>query len=127
MSKHRMQRVDSLLTEVLSEVVMREVKDPRLPNLITITKVETSNDLHYAKVYFSVIGGEQEKKIAQEVLDQAAGYIAVVASKKVVLRYFPALTFKLDTSIEKHSRIDEILNKIQNEQNSRQSPSDDNT
>lgn len=121
MTKHRMERINSLLTEVLSEVIMREVKDPRLPSLITVTKVETSNDLRYCKVYFSVIGSKEDRNLALEVLEDAAGYIAIQASKKVSLRYFPSLTFKLDTSIEKHSRIDELLSQIEQEKSSRNS------
>lgn len=119
MSKHRIERINSLLTEVLSEVIQREVKDPRLPSLITVTKVEVSNDLRFAKVYISVIGSNEDKALALEVLEDAAGYIGIAASKKVVLRYFPSLSFKLDTSIEKHSRIDALLHQIEEEKSSR--------
>ncbi len=119
MTERRVQRINSLLVEVLSEVIRQNVKDPRLPPLITITKVETAPDLRFAKVYVSVIGPEQDKILAVKVLEDAAGFIAVQASKKVVLRYFPSLTFKLDTSIEKHLRVDEILHKIHEEKNTR--------
>ena len=122
----RIERVNSLLQEVISEVIMREVKDPRLPGLITITKVEVSPDLHYAKVFFSMIGGtDAQKAIALQILQEAAGYIAVTASKKVVLRYFPSLTFKIDDSMEKHQRIDDLLRKIDEEKNIRKSQSDE--
>jgi len=122
----RLERVNSLLVEVISEVVMREVKDPRLPGLITITKVETSPDLHYAKVFFSMVGGsDKDKQVALTILQEAAGYIAVTASKKVVLRYFPQLTFKIDDSMEKHQRIDDLLKKIEEEKNQRKTQSHD--
>jgi len=119
MTKHRIERINSLLQEVVSEVVMRDMKDPRLPPLVSITKVDTSADLHHAVVHVSVIGEAAKKNLAVEVLNDAAGYIAILASKKVSLRYFPSLTFKLDTSIEKHFRIDELLSKIQEEKNTR--------
>lgn len=115
----RIERVNSLLVEVIAEVVMREVKDPRIPGLITITRVETSPDLRQAKVFFSIIGSEKEKKTALQVLQEAAGFISLTASKKVVLRFFPQLTFKIDDTLEKHQRIDDLLKKIDDEKNSR--------
>lgn len=121
----RIERVNSLLVEVIAEVVMREVKDPRVPGLITITRVETSPDLRQAKVFFSVIGDDKQKKIALQVLQDAAGFIAMTASKKVVLRFFPQLSFKIDDTLDKHQRIDDLLKKIEDEKNARQSPSDD--
>lgn len=115
----RIERVNSLLVEVIAEVVMREVKDPRIPGLITITRVETSPDLRQAKVYFSIIGSDKEKKTALQVLQDAAGFISMTASKKVVLRFFPQLTFKIDDTLEKHQRIDDLLKKIDDEKNTR--------
>lgn len=120
----RIERVNSLLVEVIAEVVMREVKDPRIPGLITITKVETSPDLRQAKVYFSLIGSEKEKKTALQILQDAAGFISMTASKKVVLRFFPQLTFKIDDTMEKHQRIDDLLKKIDDEKNARNQDSE---
>lgn len=115
----RGERINSLLTEVIAEVILRDVKDPRLPRLVSITHVDVSADLRFAKVYVSVIGNEQEKKQALEVLTDAAGFIAVHASKKVVMRYFPSLTFKIDDSVEKHEKIDKLLSQIEEEKNAR--------
>lgn len=116
----RTKRLNSLLQEVISEVIHKDVKDPRLHPLISITQVDISNDLQHAKVYISVIGTQAEKEASLSLLQSAAGFIAVTASKKVVMRYFPALTFKLDTSIEQHLHIDSLLYKIHQEQASRQ-------
>jgi ribosome-binding factor A len=115
----RVERVNSLLVEVISEVVMREIKDPRLPSLITITRVEVAPDLRTAKVYFSLIGPDKDKLLALKLLQDAAGYIASSASKKVVLRFFPKLTFNIDDTLEKHQRIDTLLRKIDTEKNTR--------
>jgi ribosome-binding factor A len=123
----RVERVNSLLVEVIAEVVMREVKDPRIPGLITITRVEISPDLRQAKVFFSVIGDEKTKKLTLQILQEAAGYIAITASKKVVLKYFPQLTFKIDDTLEKHQRIDDLLKKIEDEKNARSPESSDGT
>ena len=123
MTKKRVERLNSLLKEVISEVVMKDVRNPHVAGLVTITRVEISSDIKHAKVFISVIGSEQEKNDTLDALQSAAGFIAVHASKKVVLRYFPVLTFKLDTSVDKHLRIDAILNQIHEEQKTRQPPS----
>lgn len=119
MVKNRTDRLNSLLKEVISEVITREVRDPRVAQLVTITQVEISKDLQHAKVSISVIGSQQEKQQTISTLQAAAGFIAILASKKVVMRYFPALTFKLDSSVDDHFRIDELLDKIHDEQKSR--------
>ena len=119
MSTRRVSRLNSLLREVLSEVVTREISNPNISSLITITRAEITPDLHYAKVYFSVIGTDKEKKETHEALSSAAGYIAVLASKKVVMRHFPELTFILDEGIESQMKIDQILRDLEEEKQTR--------
>ena len=124
MPKKRVDRLNSLLKEVISEVVTKDVRNPKVAPFVTITSVEISPDLQHAKVFISVIGTDQQKSDTIEALQSAAGFIAIHASKKVVLRYFPALSFKLDTSVDEHLRIDAILNKIHEEQRTRKSNGD---
>ncbi|HSW72213.1 MAG TPA: 30S ribosome-binding factor RbfA, partial [Chlamydiales bacterium] len=83
------------------------------------TRVEITPDLHYAKVFISVIGSDAEKQKTIEGLQQAAAFIAITASKKMTIRYFPALTFKLDTSVDAHLKIEKILGEIENERKNR--------
>ncbi len=108
----RTDRLNSLLKEVLSEVIRKDVKNPHIHDLFTITQVDISSDLSSAKVLVSVIANQQEKETTLRALQSAAGFIAVNASKKVTLRHFPQLIFKLDNSAEKHLQIDQILAKI---------------
>jgi ribosome-binding factor A len=89
--------------------------------LVSVTQVEITSDLHYAKVYISVIGDQKIKEETIKALQSAAGFIAIHSSKKVVMRYFPNLTFMLDTSVDKQSRIDEVLGRIREEKKSRKS------
>jgi len=117
----RVERLNSLLKEVISEVIKRDVGNPHVAVLITITKVDVSKDLHNAKVYVSVIGTEAQRKETLQALKSAAGFISAQASKKVVLRYFPHLTFLLDSSVEQQLKIDSLLEKIHDEQQSRHS------
>src|SRR5690348_7157636 len=112
MKKNRLSRVNSLLKEVIFEVIQKEVRNPHVNLFVTVTEVETSADLHHAKVFVSLIGTEAEKVKVLQALESAAGFIAVHASKKVELRYFPALTFRIDRSAEEHIRIQTILSDL---------------
>lgn len=120
MAVKRTDRLNSLLKEVISEVITRDVRNPHVNELLTVTRVEISKDLHYAKVYVSVIGTDQAKAETISALQSAAGFIAVNASKKVVMRYFPSLTFKLDDSVDKHMRIEAILAEIKQKEESQE-------
>lgn len=126
MKKNRLERINSLLKEVIFEVIHKEVKNPHINTFITVTQVDTSADLHHATVSISLIATDAEKTKILQALQSAAGFIAVNASKKVELRYFPKLMFKLDKGLEEHMRIQEILGKIEQERNSRpEAPQDD--
>jgi ribosome-binding factor A len=120
MTKLRTDRLNSLLKEVIAEVIYNDVRNPHLTKFVSVTRVEITKDLHYAKVYISVLGTEQDKRDSLLALQSAAGFIAVHASKKVVMRYFPELTFKLDDSLDKHIRIQELLGEISAERESRE-------
>jgi ribosome-binding factor A len=118
---NRVKRLNSLLREVLTEVITKEVKDPRVAPFITVTGVEISKDLHHAKVYVSIIDDDKERCNTLEALDSAAGFIGVSASKKVTLRYFPTLTFKLDNTVDAQMRIDSLIDQVHREEEKRPS------
>lgn len=122
MAVQRKDRLNSLLKEVISEIIRREVRNPHVNELVTVTRVDITKDLHFAKVHVSVIGTPEQKSETLAALQSAAGFIAVQSSKQVVMRYFPALTFKLDDSVEKHMRIEDLLGKIAAEKNTRSEP-----
>ncbi|BBI18326.1 MULTISPECIES: 30S ribosome-binding factor RbfA [unclassified Neochlamydia] len=119
MAKQRTDRLNSLLKEVISDVIRKDVRNPHVNELMTVTRVEITKDLHHAKVFVSVIGNQEEKDQTIHALETAAGFVAVTASKKVVMRYFPELHFKLDDSVDKHMRIEQLLEKISSERESR--------
>lgn len=119
MPKQRTDRLNSLLKEVISDVIRKDVRNPHVNELLTVTRVEITKDLHHAKVFVSVIGNEEQKVETIKALQNAAGFIAVTSSKKVVMRYFPELHFKLDDSVDKHMRIEKILGEISSERESR--------
>ncbi len=121
----RTKRINSLLKEVLTEVIKDNVRNPNVSTLFTITSVDITKDLTLAKVYLSVIGTEIERQLTFEALQSASGFISVLASKKVTLRYFPTLIFKLDTSVDQHMKIDSLLKKINLEKEARNSNNPD--
>ena len=125
MKKQRLERLNSLLREVIAEVIQMEVRNPKIAHFTTVTRVEISPDLHHGKVFISVIGTPAEKQATIEALESAASFIALHSSKKMVIRYFPALTFFLDDSVEKYAKIEQILQTIQEEQSSRKQNSSD--
>ena len=123
MGERRTAKLNSLLKQVIDEVIRRDVRNPHInAQMTTVTGVDISKDLHHAKVYVSVIGTAEVKEQTLQALQSAAGFIATHASKKVVLRYFPALTFKIDDSVDKQMRIDAILDEIHKEQEKRTYP-----
>lgn len=115
----RTERLNSLLKEVISEVIRSDVRNPQVAEFTTVTEVNISKDLHHAKVYISVIGTEKERTETIEALESAAGFIGVLTSKKVTMRHFPSLTFRLDSSVDKQLKIDSLLKKIHAEEESR--------
>lgn len=117
----RTDRLNSLLKEVIAEVITKEVRNPLVGEFTTVARVDISKDLRHAKVYVSVIGDEAVRRGTVEALQSAAGFIAVKSSKKVVMRHFPELLFRLDDSVDKHIRIQELLSEIDSENERRNS------
>ena len=117
--KLRIDRLNSLLREVISDVISREVRNPHVAKLMTVTRVEVSKDLSYGKVYVSVMGTEEEKTATLAALNSAAGFIAVHSSREIVIRHFPVLSFRLDDTVDKQMRIDSLLSKIHAEEQRR--------
>lgn len=119
MNSKRISRLNSLLREVISEVIVKDVRNPNISQFTTVTSVEITSDLKTAKVLISVLGTDEERAQTIKALNQAAGFISVHASKKIIIRYFPTLTFELDTSVDKLMKIDKILSEIKKEKESR--------
>jgi ribosome-binding factor A len=112
MSTRRMARVNDLIRRAIGEIILREVRDPRLSGLLSVTRVETSPDLRYAKVFVSLMGSDEEKRQAEDGLAAASGFLRRGLGDRVVLRYIPQLTFCLDDSIEKGSRMLELIKQV---------------
>jgi len=106
----RLERVQELLKEVISEV-MRELKDPRV-GFATITDVVMSADLRHAKIYVSILGSDQEQDETMKGLNNARGFIRREISKNIRLKHIPDITFHFDESIERGVRVVHIINEV---------------
>ncbi len=112
MANRRIDRVNELLRAEISELISREIKDPRLTGLISVTEVETSADLRHAKVFVSVFGREEERQSSLEALRSATGFVRREVAQRVTFRYMPELEFHLDTSLEHGDRIMQLLKQV---------------
>lgn len=110
----RQKRISELLKEELGKLLLREARDPRLDG-VTVTHVEVSPDLNYARVYISLIGDEEEKEEALDALKHAGGYLRREIAERLELRRVPQLNFRLDRSIERGQRVLNLLNQIEEE------------
>ena len=103
--------LDNLIKEGNDLYISTELKNPHLTGLISVTKVKTTPDLRFARVYVSMIN-EKNRKQNLSILKQSSGFIRSGIAKKVNLRTTPELVFEFDESIEYGSKIDEILKDI---------------
>jgi ribosome-binding factor A len=102
----RSRRVAQQIQRALSELIRRDVRDPRL-GMVTLTEVRMSNDLSYAKVYYSVLGGDREQ--AQEILDGAADMLRGPLGRSLGIRHSPELRFVPDELIESGARLSALI------------------
>ena len=116
---HRIERLNSLLRQEISDLLQREIKDPRLGTFVTITAVEVSPDLSFAKVMVSRLGTESEKKETMAALTAASGYIRHELGERMKARRIPELSFRLDDTMEKADRVLRIMDRLEEEEKSK--------
>jgi len=108
MTTHRMESVGRELQEVIAELLRTEIDDP-LIGFVTVTDVEMSPDLKHARVYFSVLGDEEDKRDTGRGLRRAAKRLRGLIAERMELRYVPELRFILDETAEQAARIEALL------------------
>ncbi len=112
----RIDRVNELLRLEISQVLARQIKDPRLSGVITITEVRAAPDLRNALVLLSVMGDQEAKETALAGIESAAKFLRRELRGRLTLRYVPFLRFALDDSLEHADRLIGIMNQIQESQ-----------
>ena len=108
----RLSRVGETIRAEISEMLLRDLKDPRI-GLVTITEVVMSPDLRHAKVYFSRIGTHSESEESLAGLTKASGYIRRELGRRLKLKFAPELRFLHDDSLETGARISDLLREIE--------------
>jgi ribosome-binding factor A len=122
-NQYRQEKLGELIAEELSDLLRTRMKDPRV-GFASITHVEVSGDLRHAKIFVSVLGSEDEQAATIQALKHATGFLRHELASRLVLRYMPALVFKLDTSIEKGTRILQIIRELEQDQTIRGGPNE---
>lgn len=107
--KGRSYRVAEEIKKEVSQILQNELKDPRLTGFLSVTDVDVTNDLGYARVYVSIYGSEEERSLSLKALNNAIGFVRTEIGKRIRLRHVPELSFHLDKSIEYGAHISEIL------------------
>lgn len=105
---HRSRRIEGELQRVLSELVRREIRDPRVGS-ITITDVRVSPDLKQAKVFYTLFGADRDATEVQTGLDGAARYLRGLAGRALKLRVAPALVFRADEQLAAGVRLNSLI------------------
>jgi ribosome-binding factor A len=108
----RRERVAEQIREELSDILQHQLSDPRM-GWITVTRVEMSPDLCYAKAFVSIYGPEKDRLASLRVLEHAAGFIRAELGRRVRLRQTPEVQFREDDSIEQTQRIHDILSRTE--------------
>ena len=111
----RTERLNDLLREEISEVLQHQVRDPRLGGLLSITRVDISPDMRYAKVFVSVLGGDEDMDKALESMGRAQGFFRRELAHRLNMRRTPLLSFHRDDSIAEGARVLEIMGKVEKE------------
>lgn len=110
-NSNRMDKINEEIKRELSVIIDNDLKNPNITGMISVTKVKTSPDLRYAKVYISLLNCKN-KKDTLDGLKNASGFMRSAIAKTINLRYTPELSFEIDDSMEYGEKIENILKEI---------------
>ena len=113
-NNNRLNRIDEELKKELSNIISYELENSKITGMISVTKVKTTPDLRYSKVYVSILNSKNKKETLLGI-KQASGYIRSKIATRINLRITPELVFELDESLEYGAKIDSIIESISND------------
>ena len=114
MSQLRVEKLQELMKQEISQIILRELKDPRI-GFVTVTQVEVTGDLREANVYVGLMGNEKQVEDCWKGLQSSLGYIRREIGKRIRLRFTPELAFALDKSLDYSAHIQELLLQVSRE------------
>ncbi len=115
MANVKIQKLEKQIERELSHILLNDVNDDI--GFITITGVDLTKDLSFAKIYYSVLGNEDKKAAVAKNLDKAKGFMRTMLGTRVQMRKLPELIFSFDESIEYGNKIDKLIVKIKETEN----------
>jgi len=115
MNEKRINRISEEVKKVVSDLLFREIKDPRISGLPSVNRVVVTKDLNTAKIYISVLGSDEEKANTIKGLENAKGFIRNEIGKRISLRHVPEPVFYLDKSIEEALYMTQLIEKVNKE------------
>ncbi len=115
MGQLRMERVQELMKQEISNIILEDVKDPRI-GFVTVTRVHVTNDLRSARVFVSLLGSDEQMADCWRGLNRSLGFIRREVGRRVRLRYTPELSLEIDDSMAYSAHIQKLLLGIQREE-----------
>ena len=112
MNDKRINRISEEVRKVVSDLLLSEIKDPRISGMPSVNRVNVSKDLKFAKIYISVLGNEEDKINTIKGLENAKGFIRTEIGKRVQLRHVPEPLFLLDESIEQAMHLTKLIDEV---------------
>ena len=111
--KIRPERVATLMRREVADILRNKLRDPRLSEWVSVTDVEVTADLSSAKIFVSILPEGEEREKALRALSGAAAFVRRELAPRLGLREVPDIRFKLDSSIERGARVDELLKRLE--------------
>jgi ribosome-binding factor A len=115
MTEHRLERLRELIKSEFGQILQRDLKDPRI-GFVSVTDVELSNDYSHVKIFVSIMGDQETQRLTMEGLESAKGHIRTELGRRIRLRHTPEVHLIADNSIERGSRIFQLLEEVKKEQ-----------
>ncbi len=109
----RPEKVAHLMRREVADILETKLRDPRLGRTVTVTDVEVTHDLSFAKIYVTVLGTEAERKSTLEALGHATGFVRREIGQRLELREVPEIRFLYDDSLDKGGRVEDLLRRLE--------------
>jgi ribosome-binding factor A len=126
-TNRRAVRVAEAVREEVASFLTEGAKDPRIVGFVTVTGVDVTNDLRHARVYVSIMGSDEERTTTLEGLESLAPHLRSRVASAVRLRIAPAIEFRLDRTVERAARIENLLSELRRDEAGKDRPADEET
>jgi len=109
----RPEKVAHLMRREVADILERKLRDPGLVSTVTVTDVQVTHDLSFAKIFVTVLGDEKARAQAMDALKRATGFVRHELGDRLELREVPELRFEYDVSLDRGHRVEDLLRKIE--------------